>query len=77
VEPPHGDVTPAAGADVIDLMAALQASIDARGGEKGEKRAPAKKAASRSAAKKSTAEKKTTAAKKAPAKKATRRRTAS
>ncbi|MDX6331708.1 MAG: end-binding protein Ku [Streptomycetaceae bacterium] len=78
VEPPHGDVTPAAGADVIDLMAALQASIDARGGEKGEKRAPAKKTASRSAAKKSTAEKKTTAAaKKAPAKKATRRRTAS
>jgi non-homologous end joining protein Ku len=71
VEPPHGEVTPAAGAEVIDLMSALQASIDARTGEK-KKEAPAKKGA----AKKTTA-KKTTAAKKTPAKKAARRRTAS
>jgi len=71
VEPPHGEVTPATGAEVIDLMSALQASIDARTGEK-KKEAPAKKGA----AKKTTA-KKTTAAKKTPAKKAARRRTAS
>jgi DNA end-binding protein Ku len=70
VEPPHGEVTPAAGAEVIDLVSALQASIDARTGEK---RAPAKKAA----AKKTTPKKTAPAAKKAPAKKATRRRTAS
>ncbi|MFF7213616.1 Ku protein [Streptomyces sp. NPDC008238] len=62
--------------NVVDLMAALQASIDARGGEKaGAKKtaagkAPAKKAAAKKAPAKKTAAKKSTAKKAAPRKKA-------
>jgi DNA end-binding protein Ku len=58
-------------ADVIDLMSALDASINARKGgtKKAAKKAPAKKAAKKSAAKKPA---KKAAAKKASAKKATK-----
>ena len=62
--------------NVVDLMAALQASIDARGGEKaGAKKtasgkAPAKKTAAKKAPAKKTAAKKTAAKKAAPRKKA-------
>lgn len=73
--PELAEVT-AAPDNVVDLMAALQASIDARGGEKtGAKKtasgkAPAKKTAAKKAPAKKTAAKKTTAKKAAPRKKA-------
>jgi DNA end-binding protein Ku len=70
--PEMAEVT-AAPDNVVDLMAALQASIDARGGEKAGtkktaaagKAAPAKKTAAKKAPAKKTAAKKTTARKKA------------
>ncbi|MET9874878.1 Ku protein [Actinacidiphila glaucinigra] len=73
--PEMAEVT-AAPDNVVDLMAALQASIDARGGEKtGAKKtasgkAPAKKTAAKKAPAKKTAAKKTAAKKAAPRKKA-------
>ncbi|MEU4094064.1 Ku protein [Streptomyces sp. NPDC026673] len=73
--PEMAEVT-AAPDNVVDLMAALQASIDARGGEKaGVKKtasgkAPAKKTAAKKTPAKKTAAKKTTAKKAAPRKKA-------
>ncbi|MFD8071180.1 Ku protein [Streptomyces sp. NPDC059718] len=73
--PEMAEVT-AAPDNVVDLMAALQASIDARGGEKaGAKKtasgkAPAKKTAAGKAPAKKTAAKKTAAKKTAPRKKA-------
>ncbi|MFF7676214.1 Ku protein [Actinacidiphila glaucinigra] len=73
--PEMAEVT-AAPDNVVDLMAALQASIDARGGEKaGAKKtasgkAPAKKTAAKKAPAKKTAAKKTAAKKTAPRKKA-------
>ncbi|MDX2709615.1 Ku protein [Streptomyces sp. PA03-6a] len=73
--PEMAEVT-AAPDNVVDLMAALQASIDARGGEKaGAKKtasgkAPAKKAAAGKAPAKKAAAKKTTAKKATPRKKA-------
>ncbi|MDX3075340.1 Ku protein [Streptomyces sp. MI02-7b] len=54
--------------NVVDLMAALQASIDARGGEKAEKSGKSQSPRKTTAAKK-------TAAKKAPAKKAAAKKT--
>ncbi|MFE0628994.1 Ku protein [Streptomyces sp. NPDC058864] len=73
--PEMAEVT-AAPDNVVDLMAALQASIDARGGERtGAKKtasgkAPAKKTAAKKAPAKKAAAKKTTAKKAAPRKKA-------
>ncbi|MFJ9913309.1 Ku protein [Actinacidiphila glaucinigra] len=73
--PEMAEVT-AAPDNVVDLMAALQASIDARGGEKaGAKKtasgkAPPKKTAAKKAPAKKTAAKKTAAKKAAPRKKA-------
>ncbi|MFG2299896.1 Ku protein [Actinacidiphila glaucinigra] len=73
--PEMAEVT-AAPDNVVDLMAALQASIDARGGEKaGAKKTasgktPAKKTAAKKAPAKKTAAKKTAAKKAAPRKKA-------
>ncbi|MFI8179547.1 Ku protein [Actinacidiphila glaucinigra] len=73
--PEMAEVT-AAPDNVVDLMAALQASIDARGGEKAAAKktasgkAPAKKTAAKKAPAKKTAAKKTAAKKAAPRKKA-------
>ncbi|UGY94891.1 Ku protein [Streptomyces gobiensis] len=84
VEPPHAEEVPAAGGKVIDLMAALEKSVEDAKTSRGEQ-APAKKTAKKAAGSKksSTAKtakstaKKTTAKKKAPAKKSAGRRTAS
>ncbi|GLY13809.1 Ku protein [Kineosporia rhizophila] len=73
-EPAPVEASDEAATEVVDLLSALQASVDrakaARGestGEKDEK--PARKSASKAPAKKATAAKKSSTAKKAPAKK--------
>ena len=67
------------GAEVVDLVAALRASVEAAkarraGGSTGEAAAPAKKAAAKAPAKKAAAKK--AVAKKAPAKKAAKKKSA-
>lgn len=82
----HAAAPEPSGGEVVDLLAALQKSVDAAKQGRGEtassgeeekpaaKKAPAKKAAAKKSAAKPTAKK--TAAKKAPAKKATAKKTA-
>jgi DNA end-binding protein Ku len=79
VEPPAVQTTEESTSDVVDLLSALQASVDRARSARGEKPA-AKKTAARATAAKAPAKKtaaKTTTAKKAPAKKTTAKKTAS